>query len=509
MEQTKSFQFHSQSSIMASSGSLSNSTFIRSQSQAKYNLKKNWIGGSFRLEDNSEKVKLSNQFSVLTQKFSEIGGFLGRGDSTKVFTEIGFLHRDNDSLQAGVLKRVNSSNSLYLKSKLIDSKKSNLSLFVNYRRLTFADNLKPTEPSLNSRLIYNDNYFKQLLQVTTTYENVSGAIAQQEFTYLEVNPGLGVYVWIDYNGNGIQELQEFEIAPFPDQAKFIRVFLPNQIFVKTHQNKFSQSVNFNPSQWNNSVGFKKLVSHFYNQTSFSLDRKILRNGDNFNLNPFDGTENGLLGLNSNFRNSLFFNRGKQNHSTTYTFLTNRTKNLLSIGTQENKSVNNQLQYAHLFFKSWLFNFDTFLNSSSSVSNNYSSRNFELRAYSFEPKISYLFSQNTSLSLFFQYQNKQNQISSFEKLEQKRLGASFNFVGDKKITINGEYSLYDNKFSGLETSPVAFQMLEGLQVGGNSTWRLLIQKNLTQYLDINVNYQGRKSDNSQTVHTGNVQLRAFF
>jgi hypothetical protein len=53
------------------------------------------------------------------------------------------------------------------------------------------------------------------------------------------------------------------------------------------------------------------------------------------------------------------------------------------------------------------------------------------------------------------------------------------------------------------------MLEGLQAGKNNTWRLLLQKNLTQYLDININYQGRKSDTSATIHTGNVQLRAFF
>jgi hypothetical protein len=53
------------------------------------------------------------------------------------------------------------------------------------------------------------------------------------------------------------------------------------------------------------------------------------------------------------------------------------------------------------------------------------------------------------------------------------------------------------------------MLAGLQAGKNSTWRLLLQKNLTQYLDININYQGRKSDTSDTIHTGNVQLRAFF
>jgi hypothetical protein len=76
-------------------------------------------------------------------------------------------------------------------------------------------------------------------------------------------------------------------------------------------------------------------------------------------------------------------------------------------------------------------------------------------------------------------------------------------------MNGEISFYQNKFSGDELSAVGFQMLEGLQTGQNLTWRMLLQKNLTQFLDINLNYQGRKSETSKTIHTGSVQLRAYF
>ena len=53
------------------------------------------------------------------------------------------------------------------------------------------------------------------------------------------------------------------------------------------------------------------------------------------------------------------------------------------------------------------------------------------------------------------------------------------------------------------------MLEGLQAGQNLTWKLIIQKNLTKYLDLNLNYQGRKSETNSAVHTGNIQLRAYF
>ena len=497
------------SSYLKNDGTYSNSTFIRNQSQVKYNFKKNWIGTSLRLENNKEKIVSTQQLSSLSQRFTEYGAFVGRGDSTKVFVELGYLQRKNDSLQNSFVQRVNTSQSYYLKSKLVQTKKSDLSLFVNYRNLKYVDAARKNEPSLNSRLLYNDKYFNQLMLVTTAYETTSGTIAQQEFTYLEVEPGQGVYTWIDYNSNGIQELEEFEVAPFSDQAKYVRVFLPNQIFLKTHQNKFSHAVTLNMSQWQNAAGFKKVLSHFYNQTSFLIERKIKRNGDNFDLNPFSTSDENLLGLNTSFRNSFFYNRGKQKHSLTYTFITSRIKNLLSVGSQENKNSTQQLQYAHLVQKTWLFTLGTETSQSALTSENYSSKNYKVNGYQLNPKISYLFNKNASWDIFYEYQNKENQIGNSEILLQNRFGTSFSYASEKKVTMNGEFSLYQNKFEGDAQSAVAFQMLEGLQPGKNLTWRLLLQKNLTQFLDININYQGRKTETSQTIHTGNIQLRAYF
>lgn len=501
--------FQNNSSFLNTDSDYSKSNFIRTQNQIKYHFKNNWIGGSYRMENNSEKLKPLNNLSNLSQKFSELGAFMGKGDSTKVFVNIGFLQRVNDSLQNGFLNKVNTSKSYFIKSKLIQNDKTDLSLFVNYRNLNFEDTTKKDQSSLNSRILYNDQLFNQFLQLTTSYETVSGTIAQQEFTYVEVKEGQGVYIWIDYNLNNIQELEEFEVAKFIDQAKYIRVFLPNQTYRKTHQNKFSQSVVFNPTYWQNDSGFKRFLSFFYNQMSFIAERKIERVGNNFDLNPFSSANANLLGINTSFRNSLYFNRGKQYHSVTYNYFNSHAKNLLSVGSQESFSNSHQLQYTHLYLKTWLFNATGKTIYSKVLSENYNSKNYTIVGFQINPKISYLFSKNTSWDLFYEFQNKKNDIGNFETLLQHQFGTSFGYSNLKQFTVNGALSIYNNHFTGDQLSAVSYQMLEGLQAGKNVTWRLLIQKNITQYLDINFNYQGRKSETSQAIHTGNIQLRAYF
>lgn len=496
-------------SALKSDGAYSNSSFLRNEALAKYHFGKNWAGASFRAENNEEKLKETGQFSVLSQRFTEYGAFVGRGDSTKVYVELGYLQRSNDSLVGTLLEKVNTSRSYYLKSRLMKTERGDLTVFVNYRNLKFTDKTIGNQPSINSRVLYNDRYWGQLLQVTTAFETASGTIAEQEFTYVEVAAGQGVYMWNDYNGNGIQEIQEFEIAPYPDLAKYVRVYLPNRVYRGTHQNKFSQSVTFNPGQWQNEGGFKQFLSHFYNQASYIVDRKINRRGSKFDLNPFSNSEEDLLGLNSSLRNSIFYNRGKQKHSVTYTYLDTRARSLLSVGSQDAKLRSNQVQYAHLIQKTWLMGFTGQQSKTTSSAENYQGRDYTINSYQLAPKVSYIFSRNASWDVFYEYGEKENTINGLENLAQQRMGTSFSYASEKGFTSSGEFSLYKNDFTGDASTAAAYQMLQGLTAGQNLTWRLLLQKNLTRFLDVNVGYQGRKSETSKAIHTGSVQLRAYF
>jgi hypothetical protein len=504
------FQFFSNSSFLNSESTINRSTFLRSFNRVVYGKEDKWAGAKFAIEDNEQTVIASDSLTPLSQKFKAYEAFVGIGDSTKVFTEVGYIKRFNDSLRDNLVARVNSSNTYYLKSRLIQNKNTNLQLFVNYRDLKAEDETTENEQSLNSRLSYNQKLFNNILVWNTSFETNSGTLPQQDFTYVEVEAGQGAYTWIDYNDNGIQELNEFEIAQFTDQGSFIRVLLPNQVFIRTHQNRLSQTLTINPQQWSKSENkTRKFFSHFYNQTSYLIDRKVRRDGNNFNLNPFKDDEENQLALNNSVRNVLFYNRGKQRYTTSYTFLTNTSRNLLSIGFQENKLTNHQLNFNHKFATSWLINALASFGKDESLSENFANRNFNIDEERFQPKLSYLFNENAQFDVFYQYTLKNNTTGSLESLAQNNYGLSFTYNNAQKIALTGEFNFFKNQFEGNPNTPVGFQILEGLQPGNNFTWSLLAQKKLTKFLDLNLNYFGRKTETSRVIHTGTIQLKAYF
>lgn len=502
------FSTETHGSFLHSKGQIFSSDFLRFHAQGIYSFKPFWAGLRFDFENNQQTDKETRDLTGISQKFHSYEVFTGIGDSTKVYAEMGYGHRVNDSLRETRLQRVNASDNYYIKSQIINSENSNLSVFLNYRKVSKQEESEEDEQSLNSRVLYRQFLFDKILTLNTTYETSSGNLPQQEYTYVEVEPGKGQYTWNDYNENGVQELDEFEISPYPDEAKYVRVLLPNQVFVKTRQNKFSQIITLNFAQLSNLNNDKSWLSHFYNQTSYLVDRKMRREGHNFNLNPFSA-QGEELALNLNFRNTIYFNRGKQHYTTSYSYISSESKNLYATGLQENTLESHQLEFSHQLDKSWLFKYKNQLNHTSNTSENFENRDYNINGIKFNPKVSYFLTQNMRFDVFYQFDQQRNRLGKREELNQQKFGTSFNFSKAQKYSVTGEFNYIYNNFSGNSFSPVAFEMLEGLQPDKNFTWQVLFQKKITDYLDLNLAYYGRKSENSTVIHTGSIQLKAYF
>jgi hypothetical protein len=472
-----------------------------------YHFNKKWLGLKINAENNNRKEVISKEFSPFSHKFNEFEVYAGVGDSTNVFTQLGVVLRNTDSIQNNSFIEVNNAKTYYLKSNLINSKSAKLSAYINYR--TVKNKNTEDEKSLNSKMVYQQQLFNQLLSFNTQYETLSGNIPQQDYTYLKTEPGQGFYTWIDYNNNGIKELNEFEIAQFQDEAEYLRIILPNVKYLPTHQNKFTQTLILNPQQWKSKTGLKNLLSRLYNQTYVLVDNKQIRNSNNFNLNPFDISNENLIGLNYSFNNSFIFNRTKKHFKTSFNYLKSKNKNTSSIDNIASELTSHQLKFEHFFTSLWKLDLLGSISKNNTNSENYSNRNFELKNNAIFPKILFYYNEKSFFSLFYERKEKENQIGDFERLKQQKIGFEANFTNSTKNSFKADFNYISNSFTGNNNSPVGYQMLEGLQPGKNYTWTLVFVKKINSFLHFNLNYLGRKSETSKTIHTGSIQLKAIF
>lgn len=505
--QLKNTVFSVDGSLLNSSSSVEKNYFLRAKAAIEHRFTKKWIGGLFNLETNKRTAKNTLALNLLSYRFKEVDTYIGFGDSTKVFAKIGVKYRENDSIKRGVFTQTNRRKTIYLNSKIIQNTNSNLTVYANYRttKNSFANN----EQSLNSKIVYSQKLFKNFIHLHTVYETSSGNIPRQEYVYIKTEPGQGYYTWIDYNNNGIKEFNEFEIAKFKDEAEYLRVALPNINYINTQRAKWVQSIVINPSQWARTSGFKKVISHLYNQTYFLIDNEQKRTTNAFNWNPFDIDESNLLGLNFSLRNSLFFNKNLQNYSVTYTYGRSKNKQLYSIGNQENTTYLHQLELQHKLGKFWLMDFKSSRSKNKVMTENFANKNYQINSADVLSKFTFLYHKDHRFSVFYQFKDKKNVVLGFEKLQQQNLGVSYFHHRNKNSQISAEVNLFVNDFEGDQNSPVSYQMLEGLQTGKNYTWNLIYQQKINSFLQMNITYLGRKSENSNTIHTGSVQLRANF
>ena len=120
--------------------------------------------------------------------------------------------------------------------------------------------------------------------------------------------------------------------------------------------------------------------------------------------------------------------------------------------------------------------------------------------------------NTSMRaiLSFKYTEKKNrQEFGGEQALIQDLGAEFryNTAGKGSVLVNA--NLVDITFDGVANSSLGNEMLSGLKAGTNVTWSVSVQRNLSNNLQIDLTYNGRRSEGVPVIHVGGAQVRAFF
>lgn len=405
-----------------------------------------------------------------------------------------------------------------INSSYSGEKSNRIELNTTYRQLSIRDSAisnRPLENTLQSRVEADFFAFKKFVRSRTFYQIGTGQEQRREFQYLQVQPGNGVYIWNDYDSNGIKTLNEFEVASDLDRqrADYIKIFTPVAGFFTTNTNKISQSLELNPIVFYKDIGVKKpFFARFNSLSSLILDKKILPTDIIGLLNPFqtDISDTALISNSQNFRTTLFYNRGNPIYSIDYSYIDNTSKVLLTNGFDSRKSQDNVVNARINLGKRFSLNTRIVAGERLYESQFFSTRSFDYSFYEIEPKLQYVSNNTYRIEIRSKFYRATNGVEfGGESSENVELGSEFKYTKSGKGSLQTGATYIKVNFDGEPSSTLGYELLRGLQNGNNATWNFSYQQTLSNSIQLTVSYDGRKSEDAPVIHIGRLVARYLF
>ena len=452
----------------------------------------------------------NNSGSLLLNSFSfnQYEVFLHQPDSAKQKFFANYKYRDNKLPFANSLQTSDKSNEYTAGLALKFLKNIRIGSRINYRQISYRDtlrNLYNEENALTGRGEIQIRSAKSSIVWSGFYETGFGFENLKNYQYIEVASGQGQFTWIDYNGNNIKELNEFEYAKYQDQANYIRVVLASVETQKIFLSQLNQSFVLMPERvWAKALGIKKFIAHFSNR--FAL--RILQKADHDDYIP-DLTDNpGIISLNFELRNIFTFKTFNRKWQIDYIFNQNKQKVPLMSGAEYKNKQLNRLKIKYQFGKHFTFFNDALYRLSENISALSGSNNFLIKTAGVLPAIQYQPKINWFVNFSYRYADKQN-LQANEKAFIGELKGIYNRNLSSSGNLQANFSFINIRYNDDALSPVAYELLEGLLPGKNMVWELIFNKKLSKIFQLQLNYNGRLNENAQIIHNGGMQLRAVF
>lgn len=463
----------------------------------------------FQLDENEIRDK-ENEVRATAMHFRSHSLGIRSADSAQSNFSAIYTYREDRSPTEGIMKKSLFSHNAEIMAALFPGGNHQVELSGNYRLAQLAG-LAKKEENLSARLDYRgsagDGFLRQELVLTAN----TGQEARRSFQFLKINAaGEGNFQWIDFNGNGLQELDEFVEALRPEDRQYIKIFTPTSEFIPAYTRSLNYRLHLgSPAAWQNQNGLRRFIARFVLLSSLNEDRRLTGGNLAERYLPLSGKDGDqVLSAARILRNTLFFNRSRPDFGAELSSLNSLSKVLLSNGFSRREG------------KEWRFllrkNIGSNLNLSIRAlqfrrllqSDALAGQNFLLSGIETGPELAWQPGISHRLSgqlLMAKRQNGRGEDQA--EIWQTTLDYRSGMAGKRNLNAQIRYS--EIRFRGNTQSAAAYELLEGLLPGKNLTWTLNVQQKLTQGLQLLLSYEGRKSENQRIIHLGKVQASLLF
>ncbi|HEX8656168.1 MAG TPA: hypothetical protein VF690_01465, partial [Hymenobacter sp.] len=373
------------------------------------------------------------------------------------------------------------------------------------------------------QVFYNASLLQNQVRSEFSYSVATGRELKRDYSFLAVPAGQGTHFYVDNNGDGLQQKDEFFEAQTPDAQyrTYIKVYLPTADYITAFTNRLNYRLTAAaPRGWREAGGWRAVVARFATLSSITVDRRTTDPSLLTRLSPFsfEKEDAQLLAFNQLLRNTLYFNRSSPIFGAEFTVQQTQQKTLLAQGVTQGSDRRNLSTQSLLVRRTLAASFTGRLTGSRDIRESTSTyllnRNYRLLIYTIQPEISYQPTPSLRLTGTYLHAFKQNTLDGPEaernpgNFDELGLETRLSQVNKRTVTAATRYTRV--KFDGTNpNSVVAIEILNALRPGSNFTWSLNVEQRLSNGLNITVAYDGRKASGLNTVHTGRMQVAVLF
>jgi len=467
---------------------------------------------SYGFSMDQNEVFKANTDSVLrtAMNFKAHSFSLKSKDSSNQVLSATYTYReDKQPFQGELLRNLFSQNAEFRAGKSLKMNQR-VDLYGNYRMVRYS-NIRKQEENLAGRLDYRGSFWEGALQQELVFTANTGQEAKRSFQFIRVNAiGEGTHQWVDYNGNGLQELDEFVDAQRTEDRQYIKIFTPTNELILAFTNGVNYRLNVSaPQSWRGKTGWKKQVGKFALLSSIATDQKTIGGGLKDRYLPVAKVnDDQLLSANRIFRNTVFWNRTQSDYGAEYSHLLSVQKILLSNGFSLRR-----IQEHRLLIRKNIGNFFNFTQQGAIFSRTIESdalaaQNYKLAGFETGPEIAFQPNGNHRITGNGLIARKRN-LSGEEVTSLWKFGLEYRLNSTSNRTLNTLFRLTEISHKGSLQSPAAYELMEGLLPGRNLTWTVNFQQKLAQGLQLIFTYEGRKSETLRAIHIGKMQANLLF
>lgn len=480
------------------------------------------LGLSEEMEWNRYLALPSDSMMAESRAYNEWSFFVKPSDTSAGDLQymLRYAQRNDYSVWQQQLQPFSSASQIQADFAFLKFREHPLRFSLSYRSLQSKDSLFTPQDAVQSLLgsfDWQSRWARGAVQSGCYYTLGSAMENKIGYTYLKVADGQGMYQWIDYNGNGVEELEEFETALYRDQANYVRVYLTNQDQEKVYATTWTQRLLLRPEAvWRNSGGIRCFLARFSNSTTLQSQLKkstaLVEQSDApmaVLLNPVCGdlSDSSLRSGSLQFRNLFSFHPSHPVYGAEALYQQQQNKYFTVNGFEYTSSESWQFSARYRIWRN-LQARASFTRGGQSASSSYlTARNYSLVGERSRLGLQYAASSRWSMSLAYSYRWQRNE-SGVESLFANSVEgeAACRMTGQGSLAVKCRFEHL--QFHGDSHTTVAYTMMEALSDGPNGVLNCSYQVRLGEYLQLDCQYEGRLSTEGLR-HTGTVTVKAVF